>query len=124
MVRMASAQDERVGIFGVLDERVDGEDDELRLRLGVVHEVEVDELLLFEVFGLHVFEHVWKETADVLADGHVGDDALDGILSAIRYSELRSARSSKFSPLRGALKKRGRLMVGYVSVASGRWSGG
>lgn len=35
-----------------LDKGVDGEDDEFGLCFGIVHEVEVDELLLLEVVGL------------------------------------------------------------------------
>jgi hypothetical protein len=57
---------ERVRVVRVLHERVHGEDDELRLRLGVVHEVEVHELLLLEVVRLHVLEHVREQPADVL----------------------------------------------------------
>lgn len=41
--------DERIRILGVLDEGVDGENDELRLRLGVRHQVEIDELLPVDV---------------------------------------------------------------------------
>jgi hypothetical protein len=63
-----------------LDERVDGEDDELRLCLCIVHEVEVDEFLLFQVLRLHVLEDIRKETGDVLSDGHVGNDAFNCIL--------------------------------------------
>lgn len=66
-----------------LDKRVHGENDELGLRLGVVHEVEVHELFLLNVFGLHVFEHVWEERGHVLANGHVGDDALDRVLAPL-----------------------------------------
>lgn len=57
--------DERVRVVRVFDEGVDGEDDELGLRFGVVDEVEVDEFFLFDVFGLHVFEDVGEETAHV-----------------------------------------------------------
>ena len=56
---------ERIGIVGILHERVDGEDDEFRLRLGVIHEIEIDELFLLEVVRLHVLEHVRKETTDI-----------------------------------------------------------
>jgi hypothetical protein len=63
-----------------LDERVHGEDDELRLRLCIVHEVEVDEFLLLQVFSLHVLENIGEETGDILSDGHVGNDAFDCVL--------------------------------------------
>ena len=49
---------ERVRVVRVLDEGVDSEDDELGLRLRVVHEVEVYELLLLEVDCLHVLEDI------------------------------------------------------------------
>lgn len=68
-----------------LDKGVDGKDNELRLGFGVVHEVEVDELLLFQtgsarravscclnqvearkggglLFGLHVLEDIGEES--------------------------------------------------------------
>ena len=66
-----------------LDKRVHGENDELGLRLGVVHEVEVHELFLLNVFGLHVFEHVGEQGRHVFADGHIRDHPLDRIFPAI-----------------------------------------
>ena len=63
-----------------LDERVHGEDDKLRLCLCIVHEVEVNEFLLFQVLGLHVLEDIGEKTGDVLSDGHVCNDAFDCIL--------------------------------------------
>ena len=75
--------DERVWVLRVLDECVDREDHELGLCLGVVYEVEVDELLLLDVLRLHVLEHVGEECGHVLADGHVGNHALDRVLAAV-----------------------------------------
>jgi len=66
-----------------LDERVHGEDDELRLCLCIVHEVEVDEFLLFQVLGLHILEDIGEKTGDILSDGHVGNDAFDCILTFV-----------------------------------------
>ena len=63
-----------------LDKRVHGKDDELRLCLCIVHKVEVDEFLLFQVVGLHVLEDIWEKPGDVLSDGHVGNDAFDCVL--------------------------------------------
>lgn len=63
--------DERVRVVRVLHEGVDGEDDEFGLGFGVVDEVEVDEFFLFDVFGLHVFEHIGEETAHVCVRGNV-----------------------------------------------------
>lgn len=60
--------DERIVVVRVLDERVDGEDDEVGLRLGVVNEIEIDKLLLLDVFGLHVLENVGEKAADIFAD--------------------------------------------------------
>lgn len=57
--------DERVLVVRVFDERVDGEDDEVGLRFGVVNEIEIDELLLLDVLGLHVFEDVGEKAADI-----------------------------------------------------------
>jgi hypothetical protein len=101
--------DERIVVVRVLDERVDGEDDEVGLRLGVVDEIEVDELLLLDVFGLHVFENVGEKAADIfagdfkrkfplskqdpfvrtLSDGHVSDDPLDGILAFVTILTIK-----------------------------------
>ncbi len=44
--------DERVRILAVLDEGVDGHDGHLRLGLGVVHQVEVHQLLQLQVVSL------------------------------------------------------------------------
>ena len=114
IVRIASA---RISGFGssescvsartYLDKGVHCENHELRLCLGVVHEVEVDELLLLQILRLHVFEHVGKERRDVLADGHVGNDPLDAILAFlavlavhwVSLCDVRSARNSKVSPM-------------------------
>ena len=75
--------DERVGILGIFDKRVDGENHKLRLRLGIVHQVQVHELFLLEVLGLHVFEHVGEQGRHVFADGHIRDHPLDRIFPAI-----------------------------------------
>lgn len=61
--------DERVWVIGVFDEGVDGKNDKFGLGFGIVDEVEVDELFLFYVVGLHIFEHVREETADICAEG-------------------------------------------------------
>ena len=49
-----------------LDKGVDGENNEVRLVLGVVHQVKVDELLLLQVVRLHVLEDVREEGRDIL----------------------------------------------------------
>jgi hypothetical protein len=48
--------------------------------LGVAHDVEIDEFFELEGVGGDVFEYVHEEGGDVLAVGHVGDDAADGFL--------------------------------------------
>lgn len=45
-----------------LDKGIDGENDEFGLCLCIVHEVEVDEFLLLEIFGLHILEYVGEES--------------------------------------------------------------
>jgi hypothetical protein len=50
---------EHKGEGAYFDKGVDGEDDELGLRLGIVHEVEIDELFLLEVFCL-LFLSAWR----------------------------------------------------------------
>ena len=44
-----------------LDEGVDGHDGHVRLTLGVVHEVEIDELLQLQVVGLHAVDDVREQ---------------------------------------------------------------
>ena len=81
---------ERVRVLRVLDERVDGHDREVGLRLGVVDQVEVDQLLELEVVGLRAVGDVGEEHRDVLADSHRRDDLLDGLLGAgaVRGAEV------------------------------------
>ena len=49
-----------------LDKGIDCENDKLRLRLCIVDQVEVDELLLLKIISLHVLEYIWEQAADVL----------------------------------------------------------
>lgn len=46
-----------------LHEAVDSHDGHVRLALGVVHQVEIDQLLELQVIGLHAVNHVWKQRA-------------------------------------------------------------
>jgi len=55
------SSDQGIGVLAVLDESVDRHDGHVRLRLGVVHQVEVDELLELQVVCLHAVDHVGKE---------------------------------------------------------------
>jgi hypothetical protein len=72
--------DERVRILRVFHKRVDGEDGEVGLALGVVDEVEVDELLQLDRRSLDAVDHVGEEHRDVLADRHRRDDLFDRLL--------------------------------------------
>ncbi len=55
--------DERVRVLAVAHERVHRHDGHVRLRLRVVHQVEVDQLLELEVVRLHAVHHVREEGA-------------------------------------------------------------
>ena len=62
-----------------LGEGVDSQNGQVRLRLGVVHQVQVDQLLELQVVCLHAVDHIREEGADVLAHRHAGDNLLDGL---------------------------------------------
>ena len=94
------------------DEGVHGEDDKLGLRFGVIHEVQVDQLLLLQIFRLlvephqykkrkasggqwcthHVLDDIWEQSAAVLPNGMIRDDPFDGVgpLVAVLRVELLS----------------------------------
>lgn len=57
-----------------LNERVDGHDGHIGLRLGVVHQVQIDQLLQLEIVRLHAVDDVREERGNVLANRHAGDD--------------------------------------------------
>jgi hypothetical protein len=57
-----------------LDEGVDGQDGEVGLALGVVNEVQVNQLLQLQVLSLPVLHDVCEQHGHVLADRHGGDD--------------------------------------------------
>mmetsp|Transcript_69392 Transcript_69392/g.201331 ORF Transcript_69392/g.201331 Transcript_69392/m.201331 type:complete len:285 (-) Transcript_69392:17-871(-) len=72
--------DQRVRVHGILAEGVDGQDRQLRLRLGVIHDVQVHQLLQLDVVRLDAIHDICEQSGHVLADGHVRDDLLDRIL--------------------------------------------
>ena len=74
-----------------LDERVDGHDRQVGVGLGVVDEVEVDELLHLDVVGAHAVDDVWEERVHVLAHRDGGDDLLHGVLHDCSSSGSRKA---------------------------------
>ena len=47
-----------------LDKRVDSHDGHVWLALGVVHEVEIYQLLQLQVIGLHAVHNVWEKGAE------------------------------------------------------------
>jgi len=78
-----------------LDESVDSQDDKLRLSLCVVHQIEVNQFLLFQIFRLldmslclchyvmtyHILDDIGEETATILSDCVVSNDSLDCVCS-------------------------------------------
>mmetsp|Transcript_15997 Transcript_15997/g.41525 ORF Transcript_15997/g.41525 Transcript_15997/m.41525 type:complete len:1014 (+) Transcript_15997:689-3730(+) len=72
--------DERVGVLRILDKGVDGENAEVRLRLGVVDEVQVHQLLELQVLRLHAVHQVREQHAHVLAHRHERDHLLHRVL--------------------------------------------
>lgn len=63
-----------------LGECVDSQDGQVWLRLGVVHEIQVDQLLELQVVGLHAVDHIGKQGAHILAYCHASDDLLNRFL--------------------------------------------
>ena len=58
------------------------------MRLGVIHKVEVDQLLQLQIVSLHAVNDVREERADVLPDRHAGYDLLNGILLLVSLVTL------------------------------------
>jgi hypothetical protein len=71
--------DERIRIVRVLHERVDGQQCQLRLALGVIDEIQVHQLLQFDVPRLDAVQHVREQARHVLPHGHGRDDLLHGV---------------------------------------------
>lgn len=46
-----------------LDKRVNSHDGHVRLALGIVHQVEVDQLFQLQVVRLHAVYNIWEECA-------------------------------------------------------------
>jgi hypothetical protein len=81
--------DQGVGVIGILDERVDSQEGELGLGLGVVDEVQVHQFLEFDIARLDAVEDVSEEHGDVLADGHAGNDLLDGVDLGVAVGRMK-----------------------------------
>ena len=60
-----------------LDKGVDCHDGHVWLRLGVVHQVQVHQLLQFLVVRLHAVDHIGEQRRNVLAHRHAGNHLLE-----------------------------------------------
>ncbi|EEQ40082.1 hypothetical protein CLUG_04209 [Clavispora lusitaniae ATCC 42720] len=83
--------DQRIGVLGVSDKRVDGQDTQLRVQLGVVHQVQVDQLLSLNVVRGDVFQHVGEKRRNVFAHGHGSDHTSDGVFALKLVSRHKPA---------------------------------
>lgn len=85
--------EDRIPIFeGVLAEGVDSQNNEVWVGLGVVDNVQVDQLLEFQVFFLHVAHNLVRgrgyrgeERGYVLSEGHCTDDHLHCALLVLEF---------------------------------------
>ena len=64
-----------------LHEGVDAHNGQVGLRLGIVYQIQIHQLLELQVVGLHAVDDVREQHADVLANRHGGYDLLDGVLA-------------------------------------------
>ena len=69
--------EQRIWILTVLNKCVDSHDDgHVGLRLSIVHQIQVDQLLQLQVVCLHAVDHVREESRHVLAHSHAGNHLL------------------------------------------------
>lgn len=47
-----------------LDKRINSHNSQVRLTLGVVHQVQVDKLLQFQIIRLHAVDHIREQRAE------------------------------------------------------------
>lgn len=84
------------GVVGVFDEGVNRKQRQVRLTLGIVDEIEVDQFLQLKVIcddemrnkaqgrasirraltSLNAIDHIREESGDILANGHISDDLI------------------------------------------------
>merc|ERR1719452_276143 len=72
----SQGSDKGVGVLTILDECVDCHNGHVRLGLGIVHKVEIHQLLQLQVVSLHAVDHVWKEGRHILPTCHAGNHLL------------------------------------------------
>ena len=70
-------------LSGILLERVDRHNHQIWLRLGVVDNVEVNELFQLNRLSLHALDHVWEERRDIFTDGHHSNHLLCGFFPLV-----------------------------------------
>lgn len=74
------ATDQRVDFLSaIFPEGINSKNSQIWLSLRVVDDVEIHQLFQVEVVGLDALQHREEQLADILADGHGGDDLSDGI---------------------------------------------
>lgn len=78
-----------------------------------------------QILGLHVLHDLGEERADIFADSHVGDDALDGILASVSVLAVQVCQQLGILAYRvvdGSRKKDGELCVRKLLTASPSFS--
>ena len=66
------------------NERLDSQKSQIRLFIGIVNEVEIDQLLHFDITLLHTVDNINEELGDILLDGHKSNNLLQGILLIVK----------------------------------------
>lgn len=66
-----------------IDERLHSEKGQIGLLIGVVNEVEIDELLHLNISLLHAVDDIDEQLGHILTDSHKGNDLLQGVLLGI-----------------------------------------
>ena len=75
--------DQRVLIRRVADERLHGQKSQIGLLVGVVDQVEIDQLLHLNVSLLHAVDDIDEQLGHILVDGHQRDNLLQGVLLVV-----------------------------------------
>lgn len=60
----------------------------VRLGFCVIHQIQIDELLQFEVVGLHAVDYVWEQRGYIFANGHRSDNLRIKSLTSFRREVL------------------------------------
>ena len=75
--------DQRVLIRRVADERLHGQQSQIGLLVGVVDQVQIDQLLHLNVSLLHAVDDIDEQLGHILVDGHQRDNLLQGVLLVV-----------------------------------------